>query len=396
VGPVLLIANYRLDRQQSMTRVAGLLENGLRSRGIDVRIIRPEPLFGLLVKGIPWLAKWLGYLDKYLVFPFTLVRAARGGMLVHILDHSNALYCFWLRSNKVVVTCNDLLAVRSALGEIPEHRTGFTGRLLQKWVLAGLRRADRIVCISEATKLDVLRLTGKPESEVSTIYLGLDPVFETDLRGSRNKKRAGAVKRAAMEKEFLFGSVSGKFACRVKNALSRELLAPYLLHVGSDTWYKNRPGVLRIYREVRRRLGRTAPDLIMVGSALEPKAPGVHYLEEVTDTMLADLYRNAALLLFPSLYEGFGWPVVEANACGCPAVISGIAPLLEAGGSAAALISDPRDIDEAADRVLEVLRCDNNTALGRREAAYLNACRFPSCEMIGQYLEIYAGVEAGE
>ena len=185
------------------------------------------------------------------------------------------------------------------------------------------------------------------------------------------------------------------FQGTAKNALSRELLAPYLLHVGSDTWYKNRRGVLRIYGEVRRRLGRAAPDLIMVGSALEPKAPGVHYLEEVTDTMLADLYRNAALLLFPSLYEGFGWPVVEANACGCPAVVSGIAPLVEAGGSAAALISDPRDIDEAADRVLEVLRSDNNTLLDRREAAYSNACRFPSCEMIGQYLELYA-TAAGE
>jgi glycosyltransferase involved in cell wall biosynthesis len=241
--------------------------------------------------------------------------------------------------------------------------------------------------------VDVLRLTGKPESEISTIYLGLDPVFETDLRGSRNKKGAGAVQRAAIDKEILFGSISGKFACTFKNPPSRELLAPYLLHVGSDTWYKNRRGVLRIYREVRRRLGRAAPNLIMVGSALEPKVPGVHYLEVVTDTMLADLYRNAALLLFPSLYEGFGWPVVEANACGCPAVVSGIAPLVEAGGSAAALISDPRDINEAADRVIEVL--DNNTLLDRREAAYLNACRFPSCEMIGQYLELYA-TAAGE
>jgi hypothetical protein len=92
-------------------------------------------------------------------------------MLVHILDHSNAVYCFFLRSIKVVVTCNDLLAVRSALGEIPEHRTWFTGRLLQKWILAGLRYADRIACISEATKLDVLRISGKPEEAVSKIGL---------------------------------------------------------------------------------------------------------------------------------------------------------------------------------------------------------------------------------
>ena len=72
MGAVLLIANYRLDRQQSMARLAELVEEGLRSKGIEVLVIRPEPLFGLLSKAIPRLAKWLGYLDKYLVFPFIL------------------------------------------------------------------------------------------------------------------------------------------------------------------------------------------------------------------------------------------------------------------------------------------------------------------------------------
>jgi hypothetical protein len=182
VGAVLLIANYRLDGQHSMTRVADLLETGLRSKGIDVKAARPEPLFGLFAKGNPGIAKWLRYLDKYLLFPFSLVRRARGCALVHIVDHSNAIYLFFLRLTKVIVTCNDLLAVRSALGEIPEHRTGFTGGLLQKWILAGLRRADHVACISEATKRDLLRLTGKPEEKVSTIYLGLGPAFEAELR----------------------------------------------------------------------------------------------------------------------------------------------------------------------------------------------------------------------
>ena len=175
MGPVLLIANYRLDGQYSMARVADLLETGLRSRGTEVQAVRPEPFFGRFAKGHSGIAKWLAYIDKYVVFPFSLMWRARRCALVHIVDHSNAIYLFWLPSKKVIVTCNDLLAVRSALGEIPEHRTGFTGRLLQKWILAGLRRADHIVCISEATKLDVLRLTGKPEKKVSTIYLGLDP-----------------------------------------------------------------------------------------------------------------------------------------------------------------------------------------------------------------------------
>jgi glycosyltransferase involved in cell wall biosynthesis len=388
VSPVLLIANYRLDGQYSMARVADLLETGLRSSGTEVQAARPAPFFGRFAKGHPGMAKWLAYIDKYVLFPFSLIYRARRYALIHIVDHSNAVYLFWLRSAKIVVTCNDLLAVRSALGEIPEHRTGFTGRLLQKWILAGLRRADHIVCISEATKLDVLRLTGKPETKVSTIYLGLHPAFEAELQGRLRKKAAGAVEGPCDEREL----ASRKNASASAKAPSQGPPAPYLLHVGGNTWYKNRPGVLRIYLEIRRRLGSLAPNLIMVGPALGPEIPGVQFLQEVTDPMLTDLYRNAALLLFPSLYEGFGWPVVEANACGCPAVVSEIAPLIEAGGNAPALISDPRDIHNAADRVIEVLSGDSLTRQRRREAGYENAGRFSRQQMITQYLELYASI----
>jgi glycosyltransferase involved in cell wall biosynthesis len=388
VGPVLLIANYRLDGQHSMERVADLLEAGLRSWGTEVQTVRPGRFFGRFAKGHSGIAKWLAYIDKYGLFPFSLMCRARRCALVHIVDHSNAIYLCWLSSKKVIVTCNDLLAVRSALGEISEHRTGFTGRLLQKWILAGLRRADHIVCISEATKLDVLRLTGIPEKKVSTIYLGLDRTFEEELQGRLNEKTARGADDASDEGK----SSSREGTSERAEALSRDPPASYLLHVGGNTWYKNRLGVLHIYLEIRRRLGSLAPNLIMVGPALRPEIPGVQFLEEVTDPVLKDLYRNAALLLFPSLYEGFGWPVVEANACGCPAVISEIAPLIEAGGDASVLISDPCDIQGAADRVMEVLGGDSLTKQRRREAGYLNAGRFSRRQMITQYLELYASI----
>jgi glycosyltransferase involved in cell wall biosynthesis len=388
VGPVLLIANYRLDGQHSMARVADLLETGFRSRGFDVQLVRPEPFFGRFAKGHSGIAKWLAYIDKYVLFPFSLMWRARRCALVHIVDHSNAIYLFWLPSKKVIITCNDLLAVRSALGEIREHRTGFSGRLLQKWILAGLRRADHIVCISEATKLDVLRITGQPEKKVSTIYLGLDPTFEAELQGRLNEKTPIGADGASDDGK----SSSREVASERAHALSQDPPVSYLLHVGGNTWYKNRRGALRIYLEIRQRLGSLAPNLIMVGPPLRPKIPGVQFLQEVTDPILADLYRNAALLLFPSLYEGFGWPVVEANACGCPAVVSEIPPLVEAGGDASVLISDPRDIHDAADRVMEVLGGDSLTMQRRREAGYVNAGRFSRRQMITQYLELYASI----
>jgi glycosyltransferase involved in cell wall biosynthesis len=367
-----------------MWRAAGLIESGLRANGVEVLVARPQPFFGLLGKGQPRVGKWLAYLDKYLLFPIILIWRARRCLLVHIVDHSNAVYLFWLHSKKSIVTCNDLLAVRSARGEIPEHRTGFGGKLLQKWIRAGLRRATHIVCISEATRLDVLRLTGKSEREVSRIYLGLGPIFEAELE----RRLSG---RVALPRDRRCPRNAIESPLRRAPA-SATLPIPYILHVGGGTWYKNRQGVLEIYVELRRRLGSESPNLIMVGPPLESRIHGVCFLQNITDDLLIELYRNAALLLFPSLYEGFGWPVVEANACGCFAMVSRIDPLVEAGGNAAVWIEDPRDINQAVERVIEVLHEDSAKRQSRQEAGFGNARRFSYREMIAQYLELYTSI----
>ena len=354
-----------------MLRLADLLESGLISNGIDIAVIRPEPFFGLFAPRCFLLNKWLRYLDKFVLFPFRLVAHARGSLLVHIVDHSNAVYCFWLNKKKSVVTCNDLLAVRSARGDFREHKTRLLGKLLQRLILVGLQRATHVTCISEATRKDVLRLTGRSEEDVSCIYLGIPPIFES-----------GFAQGSSLEGPHPF-RVSPPPAGIKKN---------YILHVGGDTWYKNRPGVLLIYSAVRKRLGRDCPDLIMVGPALETRIHGVHFFPAVTDAGLAELYRNAALLLFPSLYEGFGWPVVEAHACGCRTVVTAIPPLTEAGGNAAAWITDPRNIEAAADQVIKVLNEDPVARDQRVLAGRRNAGAFSQDRMLARYLKLYASI----
>ena len=401
---VLLIANYGPDKQQSMIRVADLLESGLRSAGLNVRVTRPSLFFGRILQHRVNIAKWLGYLDKFLLFPFVLIQRARHCDLVHIVDHSNAMYRFWLGSKKTVINCNDLLAVRSALGEFSEHRTGVTGKILQHWILVGLRRIEHIACISEATRKDVLRLSGRSEREVTRIYLGLSRAFQAELEKNLqgNIAEADSAGRATLPPSQIATRATSDSSAEseVHDAEEKKSLqqilgkAPYILHIGGEAWYKNRAGVLEIYSMVRRRLSASSPNLVMVGSPLRNPGGGVIFLEDISDQDLVVLYRNAELLLFPSLYEGFGLPVIEAQACGCPVVTTGRAPLTEIGGDGAAYIANPEDSGAATDMVVEVLRFGPAKREQMKKRGLRNASRFSEREIVKNYLGLYQALLA--
>lgn len=371
---VLLVSNYLHDRQESMLRFAAALAEGLRAAGVDVQIVRPEPVFGKLKPGGSGLGKWLGYLDKFLLFPPRLRRLAAASDIVHICDHSNAMYVKCIERRPHLVTCNDMLAIRSARGEFPQNRTGWSGRILQRWILAGLRRARRLTCISEATRRDVLRLTGHRTEAVSVTYMGQNfsyaPVRE--IAEAAEKRRQGG--------EF-DQTVFARFGVPAE---------PYFLHVGGGQWYKNRAGVLSIHAALQVRLGSRAPKLVMVGPPCA--SPGVEVRSDVDNAALAALYSGAELLLFPSLEEGFGWPIIEAQACGCRVLTTAKAPMTEVGGAAAFYLADPSDAAAGVSAVEKILA---QNAFARAEtirAGIENAARFSTERMVREYLAIYREV----
>src|SRR5262249_9928111 len=148
------------DQQQSMQRFANMMLRGLTTAGVPAEMIHPQPCLGRMTFAGAFIAKWLGYLDKFVLFPWRLKRSAtrRSVKLVHICDHSNAMYAAHVQAHPVVVSCHDLLAVRGALGEVPDTPASATGQYLQRWVLSGLRRATAIACASSATLRDAQRL----------------------------------------------------------------------------------------------------------------------------------------------------------------------------------------------------------------------------------------------
>src|SRR5438876_1737782 len=368
---VLLIGNYPLDRQQSMQRFGTMMLQGLNNFGIATKLIVPRARFGKFRGAGSFVAKWLGYIDKFVLFPRQLqaALAKEKPSVVHICDHSNAMYEGWIEHVPVVVTCHDLLAVRGALGEETNCPASITGKFLQRWILRGLRRADEVVCDSQATEADARRLlfSGEASPKIEMVRLGLNYPFR---------------KLPAAE-------ISAHLA-RIPT-LDQEI--PFVLHVGSNLRRKNRDGALRIFALCK---DKWKARLVFVGDALTPEllslaeslgiSGRITQVPDASDELLEALYNRAVALLYPSRFEGFGWPVIEAKACGCPVVCSNSGPLPEAAGDAGLF----HDADDEAGFAADLLRLSDP---GQRaiwsEKSLRNAERFSTSRMVSQYIDIY-------
>ena len=336
-----------------MTRYADMLKRLLPQGGCKVRIIRPEPFFGRLKLSGEGIGKWLGYIDKFILFPLVLRRHVRrlkkeskaydhglkkGSFLVHICDHSNAMYIRWLWDVPHLVTCHDMLAIQSASGLISGRKTGWTGRMLQNWILSGLRRAKYLVCVSEETRKDLLSLAPELVNRSTTVENALPYPFSPMSPDDAVRSLAGLGLDAALPPE-------GRF----------------LFHVGGNQWYKNREGAIRMFGCVRASfpeltrkyslkmvMAGKPPSEAMLRLVNEMKlAHEVIFVTAVSDKQLQALYSLAEALVFPSLQEGFGWPIIEAQACGCPVVTSNRAPMNRLAGPAA-LLANPEDATDFA------------------------------------------------
>jgi glycosyltransferase involved in cell wall biosynthesis len=327
---ILVVGNYPADQQQSMIRFAHLLVS-LYQPYAQVHLIQPFVLVTRL-PGLPAVArKYLAYIDKLLLFPLWLALRARSYEMVHIADHSNAFYAFCCPQKRCIVTCHDLLAVRGAMGDstVACDASAF-GLWLQKLIVAGLRRCAAVAFISHATFRDFHHLIGEPRGQRhAVIPLPLNAPFRPDPDP--------------------FGLSSNEQALLPSD--------PFILMVGSALPRKNRPLGLRLLQE----LGVASPyRLVFAGAPLAPADQSfvaehqltsrVHVIERPSHALLNHLYCRAHALLFPSLAEGFGWPLIEAQACGCPVIASTTTSIPEVAGEAA-LYAGPHDVATFASHV---------------------------------------------
>lgn len=317
----------------SMREYVDLVEEALTTHSLQqpVRLVRvclalPDRLAACIPAR---LRPWANIL--YVAWAARRLRHVKADVF-HVMDGSSANVVGACGERPTVVTVHDMIPHLRLRGRFGGRRASLPARHLLRRLAAGLRKADRLIAVSLHTAGDLTETLGVSPSRVKVVPVAL-------TRTARNLLESSAPDWEARRSDD-----------------------PYVLHVGHNGFYKNRVGVVRVFARVASRVDvrlvlagagptRELRELIRTHGLQERITFVVSPLNEA----LASLYRDASLLLFPSLYEGFGLPVLEAMAAECPVVCSTGGALPEVAGEAAltAPPDDERRLSEAVLRVLE-------------------------------------------
>jgi glycosyltransferase involved in cell wall biosynthesis len=369
-----------------MPRFADMLLQGVKARGHEIQVWKPTACFYRLPSPAS-AKKWLGYLDQYLVFPLQVrvrLRKTDERTLFVFADQALGPWVPLVADRPHVIYVHDLMALQSALGEFKENPTSWTGRQYQAMIRRGFARGQHFISVSENTRADLQRFLAGSQRSSEVVYNGLNYAF-------RPMSRADCV--AALADAGLSLPQGG-----------------YLLHVGGNQWYKNRAGVLEAYEVYARKAAAPLP-LWMVGAppdeALRAAAQRldseerIRFLTGLSGDQLCAAYSSARLLLFPSLAEGFGWPIAEAMACGCLVLTTDEAPMTEVGGEAAYYLPRRPDVDSggwartAADRIMQILALPAEEHAEQRRIGLARSAEFDADRALDAYERIYLRVLEG-
>jgi len=271
--------------------------------------------------------RWFARLWYRLRFPLPVEFFAGRASLYHATDF---VLPPTLPATKTLLTVHDLSFLR-----VPESASPRLRAYLSSVVPHSVHRANHVLADSQATKDDIVSIYGVDPSKVTVLLSGVDSRF--------------------------FPVVSSKITIRNKYAIGDR---PYLFSVGTVQPRKNYSRIIRALSVLRSK----GFDIVLV------IAGGKGWLEDemyrtIIETRMTDyvkligfadeadlptLYSAASCLVFPSLYEGFGLPVLESMACGTPVITANVSSLPEVGGDAAILIN-PYDLDELVNAIERVL-----------------------------------------
>ena len=254
--------------------------------------------------------------------------------LLHLTSFFEVYYLSLPSHVKTVVTLHDLIPILF-------EKWCFDNELAKQWYwsrLEQIKRCSKIITISSSAKKDIIKILEVPEEKVVVVYGGLDKRFQM------------------MEKD------------KVKRILVKHgIHNPYFLSVGAPSRHKNVSRIFEAFKNYIKVSKNGSLKLVVVCKLLpfereiwqkEIKKIGIAekviLTNFVSDQEMPAFYNGAEMLLFPSLYEGFGLPILEAMACGIPVITSNVSSMPEVGGEAAFYVN-PESVEGIARAVSEIM-----------------------------------------
>ena len=316
-----------------MPRFAQMLKTGMEERGHSVDVWTAKSMF-FKFPAPKFFKKWLGYVDQFVVFPLQVkkkLKQSNGNTIFVFTDNALGPWVPLVADLPHAIHCHDFLAQLSERGETPENITGFSGKKYQQFIRRGFVKGKNFIAVSKKTKKDLHRFLINEPQRSHVVYNGLNQSFA--LQNPANALIC----------------FSKKIEINLDNG--------FILHVGGNLWYKNRLGIIAIY-SAWRNISKLNCSLILIGDApqddlitAKEKSPfkaDIHFLSGVSDQYVQMAYASAKVFLFPSLAEGFGWPIAEAMASGCLVITTNEAPMSEVAGTAGFLINRmPNDTEKS-------------------------------------------------
>jgi glycosyltransferase involved in cell wall biosynthesis len=354
------IGTYIRNLVHHLGRIDGTTEYVLLCRPQDHgRVEVPGPNFRAVVEpAIPY------SIGEQVRIPMTLLRE-------HIdLFHAPhyvlppAIHC------RSVVTIHDCIHLM-----FPQYlpgRLAYAYAKLQLWTAA--HRSDRVLTVSEASKLDILRRFRVPADKITVVYNAIDERLSLEPTDEDVER------------------VSARY----------QLKDPFALYVGNIKPHKNLERLIEAFHQLRQESAFEALKLVIIGDEISKyqglrRAVHVHKLHKhvrflgfVPLDTLAVLYQLASVFVFPSLYEGFGLPPLEAMYHGTPVVTSNVSSLPEVVGDAAMLV-DPYSSESIADGMRRVLT-DEHLRAFLRERGMARAREFSWERSVQRIREVYGEV----
>jgi glycosyltransferase involved in cell wall biosynthesis len=380
---VVIFAHPAFMASQSMPRFAEMVQRACLEHGLQTEFWSPRAIMHWLARGSR-LEKWAGYIDQYLIFP--LLVSMRVAMRRHTLyvfcDQALGPWVPLVAGKPHVIHVHDFLALKSALGLVQENPTSATGRLYQRYIRWGFKHGRNFISVSQRTEND-LKAIGEARPERShVVYNGLNyPYQQVPLQQARQTLRDAGIQ--GLEQGFV-------------------------MHIGGSQWYKNKFGVVHIYQQYAASSEAPLP-LLLIGPkpaadtlaliARLPASARVLFAENLPNKVIEAAYSAATALLFPSHAEGFGWPIVEAQACGCPVITTDDSPMNEIGGAESLYVSKLKPGEcasgwarQGAQALADIVRRTPAERASHAAAMRRHAAQFSEAHALAQYIAIYDDV----